>query len=479
MNMNTKYYAVTIMVLSSLLMSCEKYLENTQLPSGTIAGTDAFVSDNSVSAIVTGSYINLNNSGPFTGSSSANLAYAIGLYTDELKTISTAPFAEAFYKNAITSDRVGYWTDLYSKLYVINSTIEGIQNTTATLYYKNQWLGECNFLRAFLYYYLVNLYGDVPLALSSDYTVNNKLSRAPQSQVYQQMITDLKSAQTLLSADYKDGFGTTTTNRVRPNQAVATALLSKVYMYTAQWDSAEAQATAVISNSAYQLISPDQVFLANSKETIWALATVSDVKVFEYGFYNNGMPAELTPPKDPATAYIVLVALNSPLLNSFEPNDTRYTNWVRSTTVTATATSPAVTYYFPDKYKSATNGVEKEIIFRLADMYLTRAEARARQNNISGAQSDLDAIRTRAGLPGTTASTQDELLTAISKERQVELFIECGNRFFDLKRSGTIDDVMNVVAPLKGTSWSHYMQLMPIPPGDIILNPNLTPNPGY
>ncbi|SEW17340.1 Starch-binding associating with outer membrane [Chitinophaga sp. YR573] len=478
MNRNTKY-AVIIMILSSLLMSCEKYLENTQLPSGTIAGTDAFVSDNSTSAIVTGSFISLNNSGPFTGSSSANIAYITGLYTDELKNISTATFADAFYKNTITSSRVGHWSDLYGKMYVINSTIEGIQNTTATLYYKDQWLGECYFIRALLYYYLVNLYGDVPLALSSDYRVNNTLSRAPQSQVYQQMITDLKRAQTLLSADYKDGFGATTNNRVRPNQVVATALLSKVYMYTAQWDSAEAQATAVINNSAYQLISPDQVFLANSKETIWALATVSDTKVVEYGFYNNGMPAEITPPADLVDAYIVLVAMNSPLLNAFEPNDTRYTNWVRSTTVKATATTPAVTYYFPNKYKSATNGVEKEIVLRLADLYLTRAEARARQNNISGAQSDLDAIRTRAGLPGTTASTQDELLTAISRERQVELFTECGNRYFDLKRSGKIDDVMNVVAPLKGTSWSHYMQLWPIPPGDIVLNPNITPNPGY
>jgi len=478
MNRNTNY-AVIIMVLSSLLMSCEKYLENTQLPSGTIAGTDAFVSDNSTSAIVTGSYISLNNSGPFTGSASSNIAYITGLYTDELKNISTSSFADVYYKNAVTNNNTTHWTDLYSKLYVINSTIEGIQKTTATLYYKDQWLGECYFIRALLYYYLMNLYGDLPLALSSDYTVNNKLSRTPQKQVCQQIITDLKSAQRLLSTDYKDGFGATTNNRVRPNRAVATALLSKVYMYTAQWDSAEAQATAVINNTDYQLISLDQVFLANSKETIWALATISDVKVFEYEFYNNGMPAVLTPPEDPATAYTVLVAMNSPLLNAFEPNDARYTNWVRSTTVTATATSPAVTYYFPDKYKSATNGVEKEIVLRLADLYLTRAEARARQNNISGAQSDLDIIRTRAGLPGTTASTQDELLTAISKERQVELFTECGNRYFDLKRSGTIDNVMNVVAPLKGTSWSHYMQLWPIPPGDIILDPNLTPNPGY
>lgn len=475
-----KYTTITLIACSlTLLMSCEKYLENTQLPAGTIAGKDAFTSDNAVSAIVTGSFFSLNNSGPFSGGGASNMAYTTGLYTDELQNISTSAFAVALYTNAINANNVTHWKDLYSMIYVVNGAIEGIRNTPAMLYYKDQWLGESLFTRAFLYYYLVNLYGDVPLALTTDYTVNNQLSRAPQSQVYRQIIADLKTSQSLLSNDYKDGYGSNTNDRVRPNQAAATALLAKAYLYTQQWDSAEVQAASIINNTAYQLLTPDQVFLANSKETIWALATISDVKAYEYGLYNNGMPAELTPPKDPATAYSVLVAMSNFLLNVFEPNDARFSNWVRSTTITASATSPAVTYYFPNKYRSAINGAEREVVLRLADMYLVRAEARARQNNISGAQADLDVVRTRAGLAGTTAGTQQALLTAIAKERQTELFTECGNRFFDLKRTGTIDGVMNVVAPQKGGSWSSYKQLWPIPPNDIILNPHITPNPGY
>lgn len=481
MKFNIRKYTIISLVACSLtlLMGCEKYLENTQLPAGTIAGKDAFTSDNAVSAIVTGSFFSLNSSGPFSGGGASNMAYTTGLYTDELRNISTSAFAIALYTNAISANNVGHWTDLYSKIYVVNGAIEGIRNTPAMLYYKDQWLGESLFTRAFLYYYLVNLYGDVPLALTTDYTVNNQLSRAPQSQVYQQIIADLKAAQSLLSSDYKDGYGSKTNDRVRPNQAAATALLAKAYLYTQQWDSAEVQAASIINNTAYQLQTPDQVFLANSKETIWALATISDVKAYEYSLYNNGMPAELTPPKDPAGAYSVLVAMNSYLLSAFEPDDARFSNWVRSTTITASATSPAVTYYFPNKYKSSTNGAEKEVVLRLADLYLVRAEARARQNNISGAQADLDVVRTRAGLPGTTAASQPALLTAIAKERQTELFTECGNRFFDLKRTGTIDGVMNVVAPQKGGSWSSYKQLWPIPPNDIVLNPHITPNPGY
>ena len=61
----------------------------------------------------------------------------------------------------------------------------------------------------------------------------------------------------------------------------------------------------------------------------------------------------------------------------------------------------------------------------------------------------------------------------------MELFTECGNRFFDLKRTGTIDAVMTVAAQQKGTTWKSYMSLWPLNPDDIILNANLTPNPGY
>src|SRR5882757_3385186 len=225
-----------------ILTGCKKYLDNTQLPAGTIAGDDAFISDNSISAIVTGNFLGLNSSGPFNGSASSNLAYMTGLYTDELKPISTtSTFPIPFYTNVITSSNITHWANLYGKIYVVNGALEGIRKTTALLYYKNQWLGESYFVRGLLYFYLVNEFGDVPLALSTDYTANNALSRSPQSQVYQQIIADLRNAQGLLSTDYKDGYGSTTTFRVRPNRTVATALMAKVYLYNKQYDSAEVQ----------------------------------------------------------------------------------------------------------------------------------------------------------------------------------------------------------------------------------------------
>jgi hypothetical protein len=171
--------------------------------------------------------------------------------------------------------------------------------------------------------------------------------------------------------------------------------------------------------------------------------------------------------------------MDTALVDAFESGDNRLTNWVR--VVPVTGASPALTYYFPNKYTSSAISDENEIVLRLAETYLIRGEAQAHLNNIAGAQSDLNMVRTRAGLANTTASDVAGLLDAFLRERRVELFTEGCNRFFDLKRTGAIDSVMTAFAPKKAVAaaWSHYMQLFPIPTNDLIQDPNLTPNPGY
>ncbi len=478
--MKKDFIKITGIAFALLLTAtaCNKYLDGAQLPANTIDGASVYQTDVSTSTVVTGLYLSMNNSGPFNASAGSNTGFTLGLYTDELRSLLSGNFADVFYKNAIQSQQSPYWTDLYRKIFTVNTALEGINQSGGALLYKNQWLGECYFLRAYFYYLLTNYYGDVPLALSSDFEANNKLSRAPKTEVYQQIVADLKLAQTLLPAEYKNGYGETTTNRLRPNQAVASALLARVYLYNNDWANAEAQATAVINSTAtYQLLPLAQVFLANSKETLWALAPTQPKPAPEYAFYNNGMPAVITPPNTPASSQ-VYACLSSFLINAFETNDARFTNWVRSSTVAASGNTPATTFYFPAKYKSSANNAEYQVLMRFAELYLIRAEARARQNK-DGAASDLNVVRTRAGLPNSSATTQADLLAAIAKERQTELFTECGHRFFDLKRTGTIDAVMSVVTPAKGTNWSSFMALWPIPPTDIVQNPNLTANPGY
>lgn len=462
---------------SLVLTGCEKYLDGTQLPAGTIEAEDVYVNDNMASTVVTGMYMNLTNNAGFNGGTGSNLGYVLALYTDEAKSTLSGNFADIIYKNAIQSSESPYWSAYYKMLFVANAAIKGINNSSGKLQYKDQWLGETYFLRALFYFYLVNLYGPVPLALSTDYTVNNHLSRAPVADVYKQIVADLKLAQTMLPANYRNGYGAATTSRVRPNSAAATALLARVYLYMGDWANAEAQATAVVSNQLYDTVSLNNVFIANSKETIWSVAPKTASPAYEFNFYNNGMPATITPPQGP-NSFSIYSTVSDPLLNAFEPGDRRFTEWLRSVTILASATQPAKTMYFPAKFKSSVNNAEYQVPLRLAEQYLIRAEARAMQDKGNAAE-DLNLIRTRAGLPSIQPATKPALLAAIAKERQIELFSEYGHRFFDLKRTGKLDEVMNIVAPAKPTTWKSYMANWPIPPNDILSNPNLTPNPGY
>ncbi len=118
------------------------------------------------------------------------------------------------------------------------------------------------------------------------------------------------------------------------------------------------------------------------------------------------------------------------------------------------------------------------MMMRLAELYLIRAEARAQQKtNLSGAAADINMLRTRAGLPPTTASTSDGLLAAVAHERQVELFTEGAHRWLDLKRTGQALPVLSVI-PLHSAINSIQL-LYPVPTSEITADPNLTQNPGY
>ena len=115
------------------------------------------------------------------------------------------------------------------------------------------------------------------------------------------------------------------------------------------------------------------------------------------------------------------------------------------------------------------------MVIRLAEQYLIRAEARAQQNKLGEAKTDLDVLRNRAGLPGTTASTQSQILNAVLHERQVELFSEMGHRWIDLKRTGQIDAILSV----EKTGWNTNASLYPIQLSQLEANLNLKQNPGY
>jgi hypothetical protein len=448
---------------------CKKAIEVG--PSTVMANSgNAFSSNSSAQSVVAGILTRMSAGAFYQGTSSVSLC--MGLAADELTNFSTNSNYSSFYLNSYTPlVPPPFWTEFYKELYYCNTTIKGITaSSQITADVKKQLLGEVKFIRGFIYFYAVNLYGTPPLTTTDDYTVNNTMGNSTSSAIYAQIIQDLTDAQNSLADNtYVNASGATVTDRVRPNKQTASAMLARVYLYMKDWKNAEAQASSVIASSNYSLVSLSGVFLKGSKETIWALQPVSTL-------YTNTIDA----------SYLIVNAsyktasqlpLNTLLTNKFETGDNRFTNWVGTFTTT---TAPITTLYYANKYKSVILGTtsitEYPIVMRLAEQYLIRAEARAEQSNVSGAATDLNAIRLRAGLTATTATSQTAMLTAIYNERQVELFTEWGHRWFDLKRTGNLDAVMIAA---KGTAWSTYKQLMPIPPADITADPNIIQNPGY
>lgn len=478
------------------ISSCKK-LVDVPAPTNSIAQNNVYENDATAISVLTALYSSMNVkaiTNPIQGSGS--IALYTGMSSDEFTLYNgitdqayLAYFANALQVTIPPGSGFSHWAPLYNYVFISNAAVEGLNASTGlTPIVKQQLLGEAKFMRSFLYFYLVNLFGDVPLALTTDPKVNTLLARTPKAQVYQQMIADLKDARNLLSANYLDPtLLSITTERVRPTKWAADALLARVYLYTGDWVNAETLAIEVINNtSLYSLPALNSVFLKNSREAIWQLQPT------DINFNTVEARTLVIPATGPSTGTLVdnPAYLSNSLLKSFESGDQRAVdgNWVDTISFQVNSTTYD-TVLFPYKYKintspgvtTASDMAEYFMMLRLGEQYLIRAEARAQQNNIGGAQSDLNAIRTRAGLSNITAGDKASLLAAILHERQVELFSEWGHRWFDLKRTGNLDAVMSVITPQKanGAPWQSYQQLYPLPLSDLQQAPNLVQNPGY
>lgn len=482
-----KYSSIHVYVFAVFLgimaFNCKKVV-TVDPPVTSTNGEIIFEDDNSAISVMNGIYTQMSLGGTYaTGNSSISLR--AGLSADELTLYSGVTnyslsnyFTNSLQANSLMPSGSESWRTFYNQIYVCNSVLEGIsQSANLNPNVKRQLLGEAKFMRAFCYFYLTNLFGDVPLALTTDYKTNMLLPRTESSKVTDQMVLDLKDAQLLLTTGYVDALLiNSTTERIRPNKWAATALLARVLLFKNDWTNAEIEATSVINNSGlYSLDTLNGVFLKNSKESIWQLQPVrlgrNTEDAFTFIIPSSG-------PSDINGMNGNPVYLSGFLLNTFENNDKRKLNWTKSVTINP----GAVTYTFPFKYKN-TNVVssvtEYLTVLRLAEQYLIRAEARAHLGKISESLQDINIIRNRAGLPPTTATDVNSLLTAALRERQVEFFTEWGHRWMDLRRTGQIDLVMNMVAPLKNGVWESEDQLYPILQADIDANPNLTQNQGY
>lgn len=442
-----------------LTLSCKKFVEIPPSPSQ-ITIDKVFENDASATRAVIGIYSQMIGSNNLF--CSGNTTFYPGLCADELSHYSI-DWRQEFLKNEITLSNHEllsnvFWVPAYKYIYTANACLEGLERSVSlTKAIKRTLIGEAKFIRAFCYFYLINLFGDVPLITSTNYDENSVKPRASKSEIYDQIIADLLDAQDKLDQAYP------TAERVRPNKWTATALLARVYLFKQSWSKAAEQASLVISSGFYTINSNlDNVFIKSSNETIFQLQPGP-------GIINTWEGNIILPP---TSFSMPTYLLTSELLNSFEQGDKRKTNWVKSRSFSGQ------TYFYPSKYKIQTSPTLNEyyIYLRLSEQYLIRSEARAQLNDISGSQADLNIIRNRAGLSNTAATDKNSLLLAIEQERRVELFSEWGHRWFDLVRTNRANTILGTLKP---STWQSTDILWPIPNSQLNLNPSLTQNLGY
>ncbi|MGM0932685.1 MAG: RagB/SusD family nutrient uptake outer membrane protein [Bacteroidota bacterium] len=459
---NNSYKKFIYLIMACVVFAisgCESFVE-TDIPSSQISGEMVFNDIKTAESALADVYSQIRDNSLFAGNTSG-ISILLGLYSDELVNYNTWNSGlEAFYTNnlqASSSSNEILWNRSFNLIFATNAVIEGIENSGELAAEESELLlGQAYFIRAFIHFYLVNMYGDIPYIRTTDYTINQDVSRLSKMIVFEEITTDLHYAAELLPENYISDL------RVKPNKFAAHALLARVNLYKDDWENSIKQASMVIEETTMYQLNEDlnQVFKNNSNSTIWQLHpgnATSNTLQGQTFIFNSGPPP--------------ITALTDSLLVSFEENDLRAVHWVQS------VGDSINNWQHPYKYKinSNTGSEEFSIVLRLAEMYLIRAEANFNLGNRDESIQDLNIVRERAGLSPLTGIAIEDLRELILRERFHEFFTEFGHRFFDLKRNQLLDEVLNYKE-----GWEGHNELLPLPESELLLNSNLLPqNPNY
>lgn len=351
------------------------------------------------------------------------------------------------------------WNRSYECINYVNNIIAEIDHVAdLSPDEKDNDLGQCYFLRAFNYFNLVRYFGDLPLRLNPVRDAGPETLNLPltdDSLIYQQIISDLLLAEQLL-------VGVGKANSAFANEGAVKALLAKVYLYTYDLADAIIKANEVIGmgyllEENYALIFDEK---QNSKEIIFQIDFANS------GDVSNIMNDWLTPDGRFEVAAWKNAERTASLADDFEMNDLR-----KESTIRYYIGSKGDDYYCA-KYLDNVKRMDNIIILRLSEMYLIKAEALNEISYIPDGEAfeALNTIRVRAGLNPLTSmqiTNQQEFQLAVEKERNFELVFE-GNRLFDLRRTGRIDQVLPDIGTLKEAGW-----FFPIPQSEIDTNDSI------
>ena len=356
----------------------------------------------------------------------------------------------------------GLWASIYNTIYIANFILERLPTVPGVPKAVNDRVtGTAHFLRGYAYFAALTSFGGVPLVTSTSIEVNRNISRA----------TDTVIRDFILS-EYTEALGqlpTSPTSVAFAGEFAVQAALAKYYLYLGDWANAELYTTQVINSNEYTL-EPNFADLV--------LQDFTDEAIFEVGYTladdpgtsaNTGLNNLFLGRREIIPSNPLVVALASA-----ESGD-RFSSIVFDVNLLNGSDNG----WSAAKYGTADQDNNNVVVMRLAEMYLIRAEARANQNKISGAnsaQSDLNTLRTRASAPLIGSVSQSQMLRLIEEERRYELAFE-GHRWYDLVRTGRAKEVMSAFSP----NWKDAYEIWPIPQRELANNPALAgnQNPGY
>lgn len=358
---------------------------------------------------------------------------------------------------------------------------------------KNRILGEAHFLRGLYYFILVRYFGDVPLITEPQVPGDDlRPARTDKDEVYDRIVEDLTAAMNLLpekSSYSSDDLG-------RATKGAAAGLLAKVHLTLGNWEQV-VSLTREVENLGYAL-NPDyadnfDVLNENSIESLFEVQYIGDAGEDFWGNENQASWASTF--MGPRNSGMVAGGWgwNQPtreFVDAYEEGDLRKDATVLyegGPTFDGIEYDPAysstgynVRKFLVTKAVSATydNSPKNFPVLRFADVLLMQAEALNNMGQTAEAESPLNRVRARAGLPEISDLSQAEMKEAILHERRMELAFE-GQRWFDLIRVDNGEWGLDFLRSIGRLNAAEKHLLFPVPLKEIESNPNLTQNPGY
>jgi hypothetical protein len=505
-----KKQITTLCILVGLVQSgCQKDYLNTE-PQATILSSNFFQSKESAIAAVNAVYDpmqwgNTINYNPefFFGDLVSDDALKGGSDLGDLAEIEDL----VEFKGKSTNPHVaGIWFNCYQGIYRANQVINNVPGIAMDVTLRNRIVGEAKFLRAYYYFYLMRMFGDVPLILKTLAPNEYKQPRVAKTQVFAQIENDLIDA----AASLPEKSTYAPEDRGRATKGAANAYLVKAYVFEQKWSLAEPVALTVMNSGQYAL---DTVYTRifskageNGMESIFEVQHTSKTIVGWANLNEGNMSNVFQSGRSNGFGW----GFNTPTKNfvaEFETGDPRLKGTVimEGDTVTkgqVSDNSQSPTKMWARKYAltqkdkdgmtaggdGQSNGPSNDRKMRYADLVLMYAEAAAHNGNEAGALKALNGLRkvrrekNTSILPDRTSSGA-QLINDIYHERRVELGLE-GIRFFDIVRQGRAAAIFNSAAVKADKPQSVFKQgineLFPVPQGDIDLSGGLmTQNPGY